>query len=263
MPNLIERTDQLHRKILIPYLPKRIISLVPSHTETLYDLGLSDRIVGVTKFCIRPTKELLAVEKVGGTKRLDLYKIKQLKPDLIIANKEENTREEIEKLMQQYPVWISDIYTLEDATSMITSVGEIVGREVAARQIAMEIERGFETLRPLRQPLRVAYFIWKNPHMVAAKNTFIDHILSLAGFENFFNQDRYPVLEEDELRRANPDVVFLSSEPYPFSNKHLEEFSELFPHSKLVLVDGEMFSWYGSRLKSTPQYLQKIILDNF
>lgn len=254
-------TDQTGRDITISFPPKRIISLVPSQTELLFDLGLDQELIGITKFCVHPEIKFSSTAKVGGTKTLNIEKIRQLQPDLILANKEENTREQIVALMQEFPVWISDIYNLNDAMQMIREVAMIVNQRLQGDKLIAEITGGFDALPAHRRdPLRVAYLIWKNPYMVAGHNTFIHNMLAAAGWENVFTQDRYPEVSGEEIAAANPDVVFLSSEPYPFKEIHIKEFQLLCPDTKILIVDGELFSWYGSRLKYTADYLNELQL---
>jgi ABC-type Fe3+-hydroxamate transport system substrate-binding protein len=253
--------DQLRREVDVPLAPKRIISVVPSQTELLFYLGLTDEIVGITKFCIHPEDKFQLAEKVGGTKQLDIAKIKALKPDLIIANKEENERGQIEELMGFFPVWISDISDLGEAIDMIERVGEVVGKGNAAQALAVKIKQKFNNLTIQSINLRVAYFIWRKPYMVAGTNTFIDNMLKKCGLKNAFDQDRYPEIDAAAIINANPDVVFLSSEPYPFKEKHVEEIQALLPSAIIKIVDGELFSWYGSRLLYAPAYFKNLTTE--
>jgi ABC-type Fe3+-hydroxamate transport system, periplasmic component len=252
-------TDQLNREIAINYPPKRIISLVPSQTELLFELGLDQEIIGLTKFCIHPIEKFAERTKIGGTKKLNIQLIKDLNPDLIIGNKEENEQLQIEELMEDYPVWMSDIYTLEDAKKAISQIGELVNREPEAAYLNHLITAGFNDLQTLAVQnginKKVAYLIWKKPYMLAGSNTFIDNILTLNGLSNVIKKKRYPEIELNELAQLKPDLVFLSSEPYPFKEEHLEEIRAIIPEAKVMLVDGEMFSWYGSRLVKAVQYL--------
>lgn len=251
-------TDQLGQSVTINYPPKRIISLVPSQTELLFDLGLDKEIIGLTKFCIHPIEKFAERTKIGGTKKLDIEKIRSLQPDLIIGNKEENRQEQIEALME-FPVWMSDIYTLDDAKETITQIGELVDRQPEAAYLNHLITSGFNDLQALAAQnglnKKVAYLIWREPFMAAGKDTFIDDILMLNGLSNAVEISRYPELTLPELASIKPDLVFLSSEPYPFKQKHLEEIAAFLPDAKIMLVDGEMFSWYGSRLVKAVQYL--------
>ena len=253
--------DQLDREIVLPSVPNRIISVVPSQTELLFDLGLSDEIVGITKFCIHPKGKVNQVVKVGGTKQLDIEKIKSLQPDLIIANKEENERSQIEELMNVCPVWVSDISDLAGAIEMIERVGEVVGKAEQAKKLAAEIAQRFDQLSIDPTNKRAAYFIWRKSYMVAGKGTFIDSMLHRCGLVNAFGQERYPEVTVQSLIEAAPDVILLSSEPYPFKEKHIDELKAIVPHAKVKLVDGELFSWYGSRLLHTPAYFEQLIAD--
>lgn len=260
-------TDQLNRSLEISVIPHRIISLVPSQTELLYDLGLRDEVVGITKFCLHPEEWFRNKTRVGGTKTYDFEKIKTLAPDLIIGNKEENEQEQIESLMNQYPVWMSDIYTLADAMEMISKLGEMLGRSAQAIELISKIENAFlkfdlfvKQIQPV--PKKVAYFIWRKPYMIAAENTFIHYLLLKCGFINAFPPglySRYPEVNPEQLKEANPDVIFLSSEPYPFKEKHVAEFQEICKTATIRTVDGELFSWYGSRLLHAPSYFTKLI----
>lgn len=256
-------TDQLNRKINLPSKPQRIISLVPSQTELLYDLGLCDEVVGITKFCVHPEEWFRSKTRVGGTKKYDFEKIKALNPDLIIGNKEENDKEQIEELMKDYNVWMSDIYNLKDASDMITRIGTLVGKQQEATNLKLEIESKFNTFLNFRNNTseirNVAYFIWNKPYMVAGNKTFINEMLKVCGFKNVFEQERYPEINAEQLAKANPEIILLSSEPYPFKEKHIQEFKAICPNAKVLIVDGEIFSWYGSRLLQAPAYCKQLI----
>lgn len=235
--------------------PQRIISVVPSQTELLFDLGLDNDVVGITKFCIYPAGKVLGKTLVGGTKTLLLNQIHALRPDLILANKEENTRGQIEELQRHYPVHVTDIVTLPDALAMIRDVGALVGRTQQAAAMAVQIDRSLPVRSGVSPGLSVAYLIWRKPYMVAAGATFIDAMLGAAGFRNAFaGQTRYPEVSPDALRVAQPDLIFLSSEPYPFAEKHVAELQAICPSARVLLVDGEVFSWYGSRLLRAGDY---------
>ncbi|MGZ3867061.1 MAG: ABC transporter substrate-binding protein [Bacteroidia bacterium] len=257
-------TDQLNRTIEFNFPPKRIISLVPSQSELLWHLGLQKEIVGVTKFCIHPDEMFRSVTRIGGTKELKFDVIKELQPDLIIANKEENEQEQIEELCKHYPVWISDINNLNDALDMILRVGEITGKKEGAQDLIEEIQQKHQTFKTQHSSfkiLNVAYLIWKNPYMAAGHNTFIDFMLTECGMKNVFTYEksRYPEVSTQMLIDKNPNVILLSSEPYPFKEKHVEELQKHLPHTKIILVDGEMFSWYGSRLLHAFDYFTQLL----
>jgi ABC-type Fe3+-hydroxamate transport system substrate-binding protein len=251
-------TDQLGRVIEVGFPPCRIVSLVPSQTELLYDLGLEKEVVGITKFCIHPQQWYNSKTRVGGTKTLDIEKIKSLHPDLIIANKEENEREQIELLSDLFPVWMSDIYNLADSLNMITEVGHLVNATDRAEHLKTSIEKKFNL--PFygdSHNKKALYLIWRKPWMGAGERTFIHDILTRLGLENVLKNERYPEISKGELQRLNPQVVFLSSEPYPFKKQHVAEIAQLLPDAKIVLADGEMFSWYGSRLLLAADYFSK------
>lgn len=252
--------DQMGREVTFNYYPERIVSVVPSQTELLYDLGLDKEVVGITKFCVHPEDWFRTKERVGGTKKLHLDKIRELKPDLIIANKEENTQEQIEELAKEFPVWISDIHNLPGALNMIQALGQVTGMEGRANQLVEEIVHGFNQLHKANQPKRVAYFIWYNPWMSIGQDTFIHSMIQTMGWQNVLAREtRYPELTLEELKQYDPELVLLSSEPFPFKEKHIEEVKKALPGTDVRLVDGEMFSWYGSRLQKAIPYLQGLV----
>lgn len=254
-------TDQLGNTLQLKERPKRIISLVPSQSEFLWDLGLRDELVGITKFCIHPKEMYRAVERIGGTKTLYIERIRELKPDLIIANKEENEKSQIELLQKEFNVWVSDIYNFEDAIGMMNSLGEIIGKREKSEQIADQLKSTLPRIKNMFQKQRVAYFIWNKPYMCAAQHTFIGLVLQHIGLENALEGfERYPELTEEKLRELSPDLCFLSSEPFPFKDSHANELQRILPNSKILIVDGEMFSWYGSRLLQLEDYLKGLSL---
>ncbi|MBL7704346.1 MAG: ABC transporter substrate-binding protein [Taibaiella sp.] len=257
-------TDMIGHEVVLEQSPQRIISLVPSQTELLYDLGLGERVAGITKFCIHPESWLRSKTRIGGTKTVNIDKVAALQPDLIIANKEENTKEDIERLRAIAPVWTSDILNLEDSLEMILRIGALTQTAIKAQEIADNIRRDFNPDHmQLLKDQRVAYFIWYNPLMAAGSHTFLHDILTRLGFENVFStMSRYPQTQWQELQALAPDYVLLSSEPFPFKEKHLLEFSEKLPNARILLVDGELFSWYGSRLQHSLAYFKKIFAPN-
>lgn len=258
-------TDQLGNPLSISSFPKRIISIVPSQTELLYDLGLDEEVIGITKYCVHPKSWLESKTKVGGTKKLNFEKIQELKPDLIIGNKEENEKSQVLELMKHYPVWMSDIKTLEESLNMIESLGQITGKEKRAIEIQNNIREQFshfklQTLNFQLQTNSVLYLIWRKPYISVGHDTFIDHMLQICGLKNAFSaMSRYPEVTTEQIQKAGPSLIFLSSEPYPFREKHIEELKSICPNAKVVLVDGEMFSWYGSRLLYAPSYFERLL----
>ena len=247
-------TDQINHKFKLTANPKRIVSVVPSQTELLYDLGLDERIVGITKFCIHPKIWHSTKDRIGGTKNLNLAKIIALQPDLIIANKEENTKNQIEELQKLYPVYTSDISNLDESLEMIKNIGELTSTKDEASAIIKEIVCQFKKIEPVELN-SVLYLIWRDPYMSANENTFIGDMLKRCGFQNVITGNvEYSVITENQLSELNPDLIFLSSEPYPFKEKHIKELQNICSSSKIILVDGEYFSWYGSRLQQATDY---------
>ncbi len=238
--------------------PRRIVSLVPSQTELLFDLGLDTEVVGITKYCVHPEHWQKTKVLVGGTKNFQMDVIDELKPDLIIGNREENDKDGILQLYGKYPVWMSEIYNFEEALQMIQGIGLVVDRQERADELVVRIKKEFETLTPFPST-KVLYLIWRKPWMAAGRNTFINSMLEKIGLQNCLPENsRYPELTNDDLKALNPQVVFLSSEPYPFREKHIEEIKDLLPAAQIMLVDGEMFSWYGSRLLKAPAYFKSL-----
>ena len=242
------------------YSPKKIISVVPSQTELLHYLGLQDETIGITKFCIHPKEWYRSKTKVGGTKTLNINGIKKLQPDLIIANKEENIKEQIEELAKDFNVLVTDVNNVEDALQMIVQIGQVTQKEKEALSLVKEIKNGFAKIKQPMQKINTAYLIWNKPYMTVGGGTFINDILSQCGLQNIFaDKERYPEMSIADLLIANCQLVLLSTEPYPFKQKHIDELQQQLPHTKIILVDGEMFSWYGSRMLLMPQYLQRLV----
>ena len=247
----------------IPGRYSRIISLVPSQTELLFYLGLRNKVIGITKFCIHPDEWFKSKTRVGGTKNINLKTIRELSPDLIIANKEENVKEQIEELAESYDIWLTDVNDLDDAISMIRDIGKLTECIETASALALQINKEFERLEKMadsKRKIRAAYFIWKDPYLVAGGNTFINDMMHYCGFKNVFDsQSRYPEISLKEIEEHHCELILLSSEPYPFKEKHRAEISQTIPGVKILLVDGEMFSWYGSRLLKSADYFRKIL----
>ncbi|MEO6290800.1 MAG: helical backbone metal receptor [Ginsengibacter sp.] len=262
-------TDQTGYIVEVKKLPERIVSLVPSQTELLYDLGMGEKVKGITKFCVHPEAWFKNKKRIGGTKTIKIDLVDKIRPDLIIANKEENIQEQAELLRKKYPVWTSDISTLQDALTMISAIGIITNTAAAADRLIKKINynfsrfyqnEGFQSV--LDKKLRTAYLIWKDPYMAAGKNTFIDAMMQQCGLLNIYADTlRYPVIDIEQLKSCGCDLLLLSSEPYPFSQKHILEFKQMLPDIKILLVDGEMFSWYGSRLLLVSAYFTSLLLQ--
>lgn len=258
----MEYRDQLDRIVNLDSTPKRIVSIVPSQTELLHNLGLDMEVIATTKFCVHPQSWFRNKTRIGGTKNLNIEKILSLNPDLIIANKEENDQAQIEELAKKVPVWVSDIETLEQALQMIEKVGVLVNKKANALKLIAEIKLTFEKLSKLVKagnPTSVIYLIWHNPYMTVGPDTFVSEMLGACGFQNQVKEPRYPNIDIEEIKDLNPDYIFLSSEPFPFKQKHIDELQKELPMAKIVMVNGEMFSWYGNRLKIAPSYFAELI----
>jgi ABC-type Fe3+-hydroxamate transport system substrate-binding protein len=237
----------------------RIVSLVPSITEWLFEIGLADAVVGATKFCIHPKDAVQKVTRIGGTKTPNHAAIEALKPDLIIANKEENTREDVEQLRARFNLHLTEVVSIESAFSMMLDLGGLTGRMVEATQAVNEIRVAWEHGRGTMNHQRVAYAIWKDPLMLAGSETYIHEVLDWFGWENVVKAARYPSLSVDDLIALKPQKFFLSSEPYPFQAKHISAYAQALGDScEVRCVDGECFSWYGSRMRYMPDYVRFI-----
>lgn len=249
---MIACTDGTGHEVILEAPAKRIVSLVPSQTEWLAYLGLDHEVLGITKFCVHPGSWRKRKMIVGGTKSVHYDRIQALNPDLIIGNKEENTQDMILELRRYYPCYTSDIRTFQSACTMMMDIGSLTARSEAADSFVNHCRFLSETLRidPVRQPKRrVAYVIWMDPLMVVGSGTYIDHMINAMGWENAFgDKERYPQISEEKWRSVSPEVVMLSSEPFPFRKVHVDFFRRLSPGAEVRLVDGELFSWYGWRM---------------
>ena len=248
-------TDHLGRMVEVNLPAKRIVSLCPSITETLFALGAGSLVIGRTRFCIHPDPEVKSVLNVGGTKDVSYARISSLHPDLIIAEKEENTKEIVAALERDYPVFVGDVNTVSDAFRLIQDLGKLTGSNESATKLVESIQSGLprHSMMPV---LRYAYVIWKNPEMGVGKGTYIDDLMMQYGFYNVFSDlpDRYPHFSLQMLIERKPDVVFLSSEPYPFAESDRVFFATHLPHSVTLLIDGEV-AWYGARMAKAVQVL--------
>ena len=249
--------DHLGRNVAFKFPPKKIISLSPAITETLYELELSSQIVGRTEYCIYPKDQVRNAKIVGGTKEINVGKIHELKPDLVIVEKEENTKEIVEMLEKHYPVYVMEVQSISDSYNMITSIGDLTNRKKEANCLIRKIQLEFSSL-PKITDMTAAYLIWKDPYMVAGKDTYIQSVLAEIGFINPFlnRQSRYPIVTIEDLKNAKLDYVLLASEPYSFKNKHKDDILDMMPKTKATIVDGEMF-WYGARMLKAAKYFNQ------
>jgi ABC-type Fe3+-hydroxamate transport system substrate-binding protein len=256
---MFESIDQLGRKHCFDSPLKRVVSLVPSQTELLHYLGLENEVVGITKFCVHPNAWFNNKPSIGGTKNVNMDAVKVLQPDIIIANKEENVKKQIETLEAIAPVWVSDVNKFEDALAMIEAIGNVTNTNQKAEHLIKEINSQFNQLKTTNPKLTTAYLIWRKPYMTVGGDTYINDMLQYAGFENVFaHEKRYPTITIEQIAKKKCDLLLLSSEPYPFRQAHIVELQVAMPNTKILLVDGEMFSWYGSRLLEAATYFKTL-----
>jgi iron complex transport system substrate-binding protein len=256
------QSDSLGRLLTLPDNPSRIVSLCPSQTETLFALGLEGRIVGRTRYCIHPADKVAPLPVVGGTKKVDLNTVAALAPDLIIAEKEENTPEDVEKLSTIAPVYVTKNESYEEALDTIHRLGVITGKEAEAQQLVQAIKVAWAAVPQAKRPLRVLYLIWRKPYMAAGRPTFIDSILHRLGWTNVSASlpGRYPTIEDPSS--LDPEVVLLCSEPYPYKPSHIPEVQAFWPQAHVEMVRGDYFAWYGVRMIEAAAYfthLQKTL----
>ncbi len=243
-------------------IPGSIVSLVPSQTELLHYLELNESIAGITKFCVYPPDWSKTKIIVGGTKDIKQDGIEKINPGLIIANKEENDQQQVEALAKKYNVWLTDISNLQDALQMINDIGELTGTSAKATDLIKQIETAFSLIPHPGKKIKTGYLIWRKPYITIGGDTFIHAMMEKCGFENSYaNEKRYPKTSIENLQASGCELLLLSSEPFPFKQKHIDELQPYLPNTKIMLADGEMFSWYGSRLLLAPGYFTQLILE--
>ncbi len=249
----MEYKDSLNRKINLSKTPQRIISLVPSLTELLHDMGMERQIVGVTKYCVHPNHYQVKKTIVGGTKKVKNKVIKDLDPDFILCSKEENTQEIVMELEKIAPVYVTDVNSLDTALQLIKDLGILFDRRTQSEHIINKINfqlQDFQNFIKDTHSRKVAYFIWAKPWMVAGSATFINDMLRICKFANAYaNQERYPEINIKKMRIiAKPKLLLFSSEPHHFTDEEVFEVLRRNRKTLTIYVDGQYFSWYGSRL---------------
>ncbi len=238
--------------------PTKILSLVPSITELLHYLQLETETIGITKFCVHPNVWFKTKKHIGGTKNIDIEKVKLLQPTLIICSKEENVQAQVDELALLFPVLMTDVKNYEDALNMIKDIGIITAKDILANNLIIEIKRSFSN--NILKTNKALYLIWQNPYMTIGGDTFISAMMKMAGFENIYNnKKRYPIIDLETIVQLNPPIILLSSEPYPFKEKHIKTLQTVLPKSYILLVDGEMFSWYGNRMLYAMPYFNQLV----
>lgn len=249
-------TDHVGRTIEIAISPKRIISLCPAITTTLFSIGLDKEIIGRTRYCLFPENKVEQLEVVGGTKDINLEKIRTLNPDLIIAEKEENTEEIVLQLEKEFPVYVFEVQSIEDNDRMIQDLGQLTNKETASARLREQILQALGSL-PNLQGKKVAYMIWQNPFMVVGDDTYINALLGAMNLVNPFTavEGRYPVVTLEDLQQMDLDYLLLATEPFRFKERHVEKMASLLTTVQVSLIDGEMF-WYGVNMIDGANYLK-------
>ena len=263
-------TDASGHTLTLLAPPRRIVSLIPSVTETLFALGLGEAVVGVTNFCVEPREGVASKTRVGGEKDPKLPLIRALTPDLVVANIEENVKEDVEQLRAWgIPVFVTYPRTVRQGIRMIRELGGVTGAEVLAEAIVSELEplyRQAVNLGRARRPVRLFCPIWRNPYMTVNRDTYMHDMLALCGGENVFADlpDRYPRVTLEMEAAAAPEVILLPDEPYRFRKVHTKEFE---PYAEIPavrsgrihLVDGKLLSWYGPRIREALETLPALL----
>ena len=254
----------------VPRAPRRIVSLVPSITETLFALGLGDAVVGVSAYCVEPRAGVAGKRRVGGQKDPRLDVIRELAPDLVLANLEENLEPHVAQLRAWgLPVWVTYPRTVAEGIAMIRDLGVLTGADDAASSLARELEAQLAESRARtaeRGLTDVFYPIWREPYMTVGADTYIHDMLAVCGGRNVFGArpERYPSVSLDDVAAARPAVILLPDEPFRFRRAHVEDFAA-YPDvpavsaNRIHLVDGKLFCWYGPRigdaLRAIPEWL--------
>lgn len=258
--DLIKVTDDLGTTLIFPRSPDKIVSLVPSLTETLVAAGLKSSLAGITKFCVHPKELLKEIDVIGGTKNPRIDAIISIKPDVVFANKEENRLEDITELKQHTQVYVTDISSHQDVVSFVYNLYMIFNTS-ECKHLMNQIKNLPDYTN--RKKISTCYLIWKNPWMTVGKDTFVHHMMEKYGFKNVYETEvRYPEISLESIQVLKPKIIMLSSEPYPFKEKDKQELLLYFPDTTIIQVDGEMFSWYGSRLLEADQYINEVYFNH-
>ena len=250
-------------------LPDRIVSLVPSLTEALFALGLGDRVVGATDWCVHPAEALAAVPRVGGTKDPDVAAIAKLRPGLVIANREENTRRSVAQLEAAgIPVWVTYPRTVAEGAELLRELALLGGRSAELASVVRPVEEAVERALAARpsEPVRVFCPIWKDPWMAVGPDTYAHDLIELCGGRNVFGAvatRRYPIVKETEIIAAAPEVILLPDEPYAFGAEHAAALRALpvpaAASGRIHCIDGTLLSWYGPRIRRAIELLRSLL----
>lgn len=254
-------TDDLGRRVCLPDGPQRIVCLCPSMTETLFALGVGDRMVGRTRYCVHPQPAVECVSVVGGTKDVNPCRVEELNPDLVIAVREENVQDQVLTMAQHVPVYVFDIETVDDGINSIARLGALVGEARHGESLAQSAREAFESITPLPQPRRVLCLIWGIPAMAVGAGTYIHDLLTRLGFINMAAAlpGRYPDIPLDGDILSEAEVILLPDEPFPFSQEHETMLRSMVRTPLVQRVDGQMLSWYGVRMIETVDQLRDLV----
>jgi len=255
--------DDVGRAVILAQAARRIVSLVPSLTETLFALGCADALVGVTRYCTEPAGAVDQIERVGGTKNPDVRRIAELRPDLVLLNAEENRKQDFETLAQAgLTLFVSYSHRARDVPDLLRRLGELTARLEEAAHLAIEIRNALAAMEPARYRPRVFCPIWKNPWMSFNLDTYADDMLWCAGGENVCRNraPRYVEVTLEEMAAEMPEVILLPDEPYVFSEKDLSALAALhstpaYQRGRVHFIDGKALSWYGPRTAPALHYL--------
>ena len=253
-------------------LPERIVSLVPSLTEALFALGLGERVVGATDWCVHPAAALAAVPRVGGTKDPDVAAIAKLRPGLVIANQEENTRRTVAQLEGAgIPVWVTYPRTVAEGAGLLRELAELGGRRAELASVVVPVEEAVERARAERPAVLVRVFcpIWKDPWMAVGGDTYAHDLIELCGGRNVFGapaRRRYPIVTEAEIVAAAPEVILLPDEPYAFGAEHAAQLRALevpaAASGRIHCIDGTLLSWYGPRIRRAIERVRPLLASS-
>jgi ABC-type hemin transport system substrate-binding protein len=235
---------------------RRIVSLVPSLSETICDLGLRDQLVGCTNFCVEPRDLHRTALRVGGTKDFDLNQIRSLSPTHILCNQEENPREPILELARDIPTLVTFPKGPEDVPGMLRDIGRFLDCDTEKEAVAIEMLLNAPKRHPSR---RFLYLIWQNPYMIAGPDCYISRTLGSIGWVNAYEGvERYPALDTEAMAACKADIILMSSEPYPFRRRDAERLKAQWPMApRLARIDGQMLSWFGTRTREALEQLGK------
>jgi ABC-type Fe3+-hydroxamate transport system substrate-binding protein len=262
-------TDASGQALALSGEPRRIVSLVPSITETLFHLGLADAIVGVTAYCVEPREGVAGKTRVGGQKNPKLEVIRGLSPDLVIANVEENLEADVAWLRAAgIAVWVTYPRTVVEGIQMVRELGELTDTRDQSEPLAAELEGRLAQVRAHlagREPVDVFYPIWRNPYMTVNADTYIHDMLAVCGGCNVFGDGhpRYPTITLEEMAARRPAVIVLPDEPFRFRRSHVDDFTRYAEvpavrDGRIHLMDGRLFCWYGPRIAEALERLPSL-----